>query len=63
VALTGVYATDPGYGSSLIALMRLYNLYRYDAATPPAATPPAATPPTATAAGPTPPSPAPGHQP
>src|SRR5258705_3660918 len=36
-ALTGVYATDPGYGSSLIALMRLYNLYRYDAATPPAA--------------------------
>ena len=39
-ALTGVYATDPGYGSSLIALMRLYNLYRYDAATPPAASPP-----------------------
>ena len=38
-ALTGVYATDPGYGSSLIALMRLYNLYRYDAATPPAASP------------------------
>jgi Mannosyl-glycoprotein endo-beta-N-acetylglucosaminidase len=38
-ALTGVYATDPGYGSSLIALMRLYNLYRYDAATPPAAPP------------------------
>ena len=32
-ALTGVYATDPGYGSNLIALMRLYNLYRYDAAT------------------------------
>src|SRR6185437_674453 len=38
-ALTGVYATDPGYGSSLIALMRLYNLYRYDAATPPAGSP------------------------
>jgi flagellum-specific peptidoglycan hydrolase FlgJ len=38
-ALTGVYATDPGYGSSLIALMRLYNLYRYDAATAPAAGP------------------------
>jgi hypothetical protein len=36
-ALTGVYATDPGYGSSLIALMRLYHLYRYDAATPAAA--------------------------
>jgi hypothetical protein len=33
-ALTGVYATDPGYGSNLIALMRLYNLYRYDSATP-----------------------------
>src|SRR5689334_18663730 len=39
-ALTGVYATDPGYGSSLIALMRLYNLYRYNAATPPAASSP-----------------------
>ena len=32
-ALTGVYATDPNYGSNLIALMRLYNLYRYDSAT------------------------------
>ena len=38
-ALTGVYATDPGYGSHLIALMRLYHLYRYDAATAPAAPP------------------------
>jgi flagellum-specific peptidoglycan hydrolase FlgJ len=28
--LTGVYATDPNYGANLIALMRLYNLYRYD---------------------------------
>jgi flagellum-specific peptidoglycan hydrolase FlgJ len=34
--LTGVYATDPGYGANLVALMRLYNLYQYDTA-PPAA--------------------------
>ncbi len=31
--LTGVYATDPDYGTNLIALMTLYNLYRYDATT------------------------------
>jgi flagellum-specific peptidoglycan hydrolase FlgJ len=46
--LTGIYATDPNYGTSLIALMRLYNLYRYDATTPHAATPHAATPHAAT---------------
>jgi flagellum-specific peptidoglycan hydrolase FlgJ len=32
-ALTGVYATDPHYGTLLHAIMRGANLYRYDAAT------------------------------
>ena len=32
--LTGVYATDPQYGATLITLMKLYNLYRYDALAP-----------------------------
>jgi hypothetical protein len=31
-ALTGIYATDPGYGTKLIQLMQEYDLYRYDAA-------------------------------
>jgi hypothetical protein len=31
-ALTGVYATDPSYGATLISLMQRYDLYRFDAA-------------------------------
>jgi flagellum-specific peptidoglycan hydrolase FlgJ len=30
-SLTGIYATDPGYGAKLIRIMRQYDLYRYDA--------------------------------
>jgi len=50
--LTGVYATDPNYGANLIALMKLYNLYQYAAASGPAAAAPAASP-SAPAASPT----------
>jgi flagellum-specific peptidoglycan hydrolase FlgJ len=35
--LTGVYATDPQYGATLISIMKLYNLYQYDGATATAA--------------------------
>ena len=47
-ALTGVYATDPGYGTNLISLMQRFNLYRFGTSSQPAA--PASTAPgTATA--------------
>ena len=63
-ALTGVYATDPGYGAKLIDLMHRYDLYRYDSAaqsgTPQASPPAAPTPgPTTPTPGPTTPTPRP----
>ena len=36
-ALTGVYATDPSYGTNLISLMERFNLYRFAANAQPAA--------------------------
>jgi flagellum-specific peptidoglycan hydrolase FlgJ len=32
-ALTGIYATDPHYGSKLKAIMQQYNHYQYDSKT------------------------------
>ena len=45
-SLTGIYATDPSYGSKLISLMQQYNLYRYDVAAPTAKAEPATPEPT-----------------
>jgi flagellum-specific peptidoglycan hydrolase FlgJ len=33
-SLTGIYATDPSYGTKLVGLMQRYDLYRYNAAAP-----------------------------
>ena len=58
-SLTGIYATDPSYGTKLISLMQQYNLYRFDVAAPatkpepasPAPTKPAPTVPATTIPG------------
>ena len=47
-ALTGVYATDPSYGTNLISLMQRFNLYRFGASAQPTA--PASTAPGTTTA-------------
>lgn len=50
--LTGIYATDPNYGANLIAIMRLYDLYRYDFPAASAPSAPATRPASADAASP-----------
>ena len=62
--LSGVYATDPNYGANLIALMKLYNLYRFDVpASSSSASQPTGTQPTAASHPPAAGHPATGHQP
>src|ERR1022692_1948533 len=51
-ALTGVYATDPDYGTKHVGLMRRYDLYRYDLSAPAATHHPAAPATTTTATPP-----------
>ena len=53
-ALTGVYATNPSYGSNLISLMQRFNLYRFDAGSEPVASSATTTPRATACAQPTP---------